>query len=125
MRDAEVNAEEDKKKKELVDARNQAEQLVYATRKSLKDFGDKVDGAARGDIENATRDLEEALKGDDIDLIKSRTEKLRRRPTSCPKPRIRRPRPSRVAVATAAQMVRVRAPGLLRTKWLKKPTSKS
>jgi molecular chaperone DnaK len=76
VRDAEVNAEEDRKKKELVDAKNQAEQLVYSTRKSLKDFGDKVDGASRGDIENATRDLEEALKGDDIDLIKKRTEAL-------------------------------------------------
>jgi molecular chaperone DnaK len=76
VRDAEVNAEEDKKKKEVVDAKNHAEQLVYATRKSLKDFGDKVDGAARGDIENATRDLEEAIKGDDTDLIKKRTEAL-------------------------------------------------
>jgi molecular chaperone DnaK len=71
-----VHAEEDKKKKELVDAKNQAEHLVYSTRKSLKDFGDKVDGAARGDIENATRDLEEAIKGDDLDLIKKRTEAL-------------------------------------------------
>jgi len=76
VRDAELNAEEDKKKKELVDARNQAEQLVYQTRKSLKDFGDKVDGSAVGDIENATRDLEEALKGDDLNLIKKRTEAL-------------------------------------------------
>jgi molecular chaperone DnaK len=76
VRDAEINAEEDRKKKALVDARNQAENLVYSTRKSLKDFGDKVDGATRGDIENAMRDLEEAAKGDNIDLIKSRTEKL-------------------------------------------------
>jgi molecular chaperone DnaK len=76
VRDAEVNAEEDKKKKELVDAKNQAEALVHSTRRSLKEFGDKVDGAARGDIENAIRDLEEATKGDNLDLIKSRTEKL-------------------------------------------------
>ena len=76
VRDAEVNAEEDRKKKELVDAKNHAEQIVYSTRKSLKEFGDKVDGAARGDIENAARDLEEALKGDDLDLIKKRTEAL-------------------------------------------------
>ena len=72
VRDAEANAEEDKKKKELVDAKNQAENLVYSTRKSLKEFGDKVDGATRGDIENAMRDLEEAIKGDNLDLIKSR-----------------------------------------------------
>jgi molecular chaperone DnaK len=76
VRDAEVNAEEDRKKKELVDAKNQAEQMIYATRKSLKDFGDKVDGSSVGDIENATRDVEEALKGDDLELIKKRTEKL-------------------------------------------------
>jgi len=76
VRDAEINAEEDRKKKELVDAKNHAEQMVYATRKSLKEFGDKVDGAARGDIENAARDLDEAIKGDDLDLIKKRTEAL-------------------------------------------------
>jgi molecular chaperone DnaK len=76
VRDAEANAEEDRKKKEVVDAKNQAENLVYQTRKSLKEFGDKVDGSTRGDIENAMRDLEDAIKGDSLDLIKSRTEKL-------------------------------------------------
>jgi molecular chaperone DnaK len=76
VRDAETHAEEDRKKKELVDAKNQAENLVYSTRKSLKEFGDKVDGATRGDIENAMRDLEEATKGDNLDLVKSRMEKL-------------------------------------------------
>ena len=76
VRDAESNAEDDKKKKELVDARNQAEHLVYSTRKSLKEFGDKVGGADVGNIDNATRDLEEAIKGDDLNLIKKRTETL-------------------------------------------------
>ncbi len=76
MRDAEVNAEEDRKKKELVDARNQAENLVYSTRKSLKELGDKVGGATVADIENATRDLEEAIKGDNVELIRSRTNAL-------------------------------------------------
>jgi molecular chaperone DnaK len=76
VRDAELNAEEDRKKKEAVDARNQAENLVYSTRKSLKDIGDKVDGATRGDIENATRDLEDAIKGDNVELIRSRTNAL-------------------------------------------------
>jgi molecular chaperone DnaK len=76
VRDAEVNAEEDRKKKETVDSRNQAENLVYSTRKSLKEIGDKVDGATRGDIENAIRDLEEAIKGDNVDLIRSRTNTL-------------------------------------------------
>ena len=76
VRDAEVNAEEDKKKKELVDAKNQAEALVHSTRRSIKEFGDKVDGSTLGDIENAAKDLEEAAKGDDLNLIKTRTEKL-------------------------------------------------
>ncbi len=76
MRDAEVNAEEDRKKKETVDTRNQAENLVYSTRKSLKEIGDKVDGATRGDIENAMRDLEDAIKGDNIELIRSRMNTL-------------------------------------------------
>jgi molecular chaperone DnaK len=76
VRDAEVHADEDRKKKDLVDAKNQAEHLVYSTQKSLKEFGDKVDGATRGDIENATRDLEEAIKGDNVDLIRSRMNTL-------------------------------------------------
>ena len=49
---------------------------MYSTRKSLKEFGDKVGGAAVGDIDNAARDLEEAIKGDDLNLIKKRTETL-------------------------------------------------
>ncbi len=76
VQDAEVNAEDDKKKKEVIDAKNQAEAMVHSTRRSLKEFGDKVDGSTRGDIENAMSDLEEATKGDNLDLIKSRTEKL-------------------------------------------------
>ena len=76
VHDAELNAEEDRKKKEAVDTRNQAENLVYSSRKTLKDLGDKVDGAARGDIENATRDLEDAIKGDNVELIKSRMNVL-------------------------------------------------
>jgi molecular chaperone DnaK len=76
VRDAEVNAEDDKKKKELVDAKNHAEALIHSTRRTLKEFGDKVDGSARGDIENAMSDLEEATKGEDVNLIKTRSEKL-------------------------------------------------
>jgi len=76
VHDAELNVEEDRKKKELVDAKNQAENLVYSTRKSLKEIGDKVDGATHGDIENAVRDLEEAIKGDDVELIRSRMNTL-------------------------------------------------
>jgi len=76
VQDAEAHADEDKKKKEVIDAKNQAEALVHSTRRSIKEFGDKVDGSTLGDIENAAKDLEEAAKGDDLDLIKSRTDKL-------------------------------------------------
>ncbi len=76
VRDAELHAEEDRRKREVVDARNHAENLVYSTRKSLKEFGDKVDGATRANIESAMRDLEEAIKGDNLELIRSRTNAL-------------------------------------------------
>ena len=76
VRDAEQNAEDDHRKKELVDAKNQAENMVYSTRKTLKELGDKVDNTARGNIENLSRDLEEALKGDNIELIRSRMNAL-------------------------------------------------
>lgn len=51
IRDAELHAEEDKKKKELVEARNAADTLIYSTEKSMKDMGDKVDGATRSQVE--------------------------------------------------------------------------
>ena len=59
-----------------MDAKNQAESMVYSTRKTLKELGDKVDNTARGNIENLSRDLEEALKGDKIELIRSRMNAL-------------------------------------------------
>ena len=76
VRDAEMNADDDKKKKEAVDVRNQAENLVYSTKKTLKDLGDKVDGSTVGGIENAVRDLEDAIKGDNVELIRSRMNAL-------------------------------------------------
>ena len=51
VKDAEVNAEEDKKKRELVEARNAADSLIYATEKSIKDLGDKVDAATKSQVE--------------------------------------------------------------------------
>jgi molecular chaperone DnaK len=76
VRDAEAHAEEDRKFHELVDARNQAENLIHATEKTLKDLGDKVTGTERHDIENAISDLRDAVKGDNKDVIVSRTQKL-------------------------------------------------
>lgn len=76
VRDAEANAEEDKKFGELVDARNQADNLVHATRKTLKDVGDKATDAEKASIEAALTELEEAMKGNDKDAITAKTEAL-------------------------------------------------
>jgi molecular chaperone DnaK len=74
--DAEANAEEDKKTRELVDSRNRAEQLAHAVEKSMKDLGDKVDGAERAKVESALSDLRGALKGDDKAAIDKKGEAL-------------------------------------------------
>jgi molecular chaperone DnaK len=76
IRDAEMHAEEDKKKKELVEARNAADTLIYSTEKSMKDLGDKVDGATRGQVEAAIAPLRTAMEGDDIEQIKRLTDQL-------------------------------------------------
>ncbi|OPZ76195.1 MAG: Chaperone protein DnaK [Actinobacteria bacterium ADurb.Bin444] len=76
VKDAEVHADEDRRKKELVEARNQAENLVYSTRKTLKDFGDKVDGATRDNIERAAKELEEVAKTDDLGEIRAKSTAL-------------------------------------------------
>ena len=76
MKEAEAHAEEDKRKREEVEAKNQAENVVYQTEKSFKEHGDKLDEADRREIENALNDAKEALKGSDIDRIKSTGEHL-------------------------------------------------
>ncbi len=65
VRDAEANAEEDKRLKELAEAHNQGDALVHSTRKSLTEYGDKLDAGEKEQIESAIRDLETALKGND------------------------------------------------------------
>ncbi|MBK8327530.1 MAG: molecular chaperone DnaK [Moraxellaceae bacterium] len=76
VRDAEANAEEDKKFGELVEARNQGDNLVHATRKTLKDLGEKATEAEKAPIEAAMKDLEDALKGNDKEDITAKTEAL-------------------------------------------------
>jgi len=75
-KDAEAHAEDDKKKREVIDLKNQADQLIYSTEKTLKEHGDKVSSETRGNIENAVNNLKEAVKGDDADQIKRATENL-------------------------------------------------
>ncbi len=74
--DAESHADEDQARRDSVETRNQADALVYQARKSLAELGDKVDEAARQPVEGAISDLEDALKGEDFELIKSKTETL-------------------------------------------------
>ncbi|MFZ9024238.1 MAG: Hsp70 family protein, partial [Anaerohalosphaeraceae bacterium] len=74
--DAEAHAEEDKKRREVVDLKNQADQLVYSTEKTLKEHGEKVSGEIRGNIESALNNLKEAAKGDDGEAIKRNIEQL-------------------------------------------------
>lgn len=76
IQDAEAHAEEDRKARELVEARNMAENMIHATRKSLAELGDKAEEQEKKDIEAAIADLETALKGDDKDAIAAKTTKL-------------------------------------------------
>ena len=76
VKDAEANKEEDKKKREAVDARNQADTLVHSTEKNLKEHGSKVSEADKKAIETAAADLRNALKGTDVESIKKKTQDL-------------------------------------------------
>ncbi|HEX4870211.1 MAG TPA: Hsp70 family protein, partial [Moraxellaceae bacterium] len=76
VRDAEANAEEDRKFTELVNARNSGDQLVHATRKALSDLGDKASAEEKTAIEAAIKELEDALKGNDKGVIDQKIEAL-------------------------------------------------
>ena len=76
IQDAEANAEEDKRTAELVNARNQGDVLVHSTRKSLEEYGDKLDAPEKEAIESAISELEEALKDSDKAVIEEKTEAL-------------------------------------------------
>lgn len=76
VKDAEAHAEDDRKFEELAQARNTGDGLVHATRKTLKDAGDKATDDEKAAIEKAIEELEEALKGDDIEAINAKTEAL-------------------------------------------------
>jgi molecular chaperone DnaK len=76
VNDAESHADEDRKAREMVDARNAADNMIHATKKSLDELGDKVDESEKSAIESAISDLEEAMKGDDKDVIENKTQAL-------------------------------------------------
>jgi molecular chaperone DnaK len=76
VKEAESHAEEDKKRRELVETRNQAEALVHSTEKMLRDFGDKVAAGDRSTVEAALAELKTAIQGEDTDLIKQKIDAL-------------------------------------------------
>jgi len=75
-KDAEMHAEEDKKKKDLIEARNMADSLSYTTEKSMKDAGDKITAEEKKPVEDAITELNKVKNGDDLDAIKKATEVL-------------------------------------------------
>ena len=76
VKDAEANKEADKKARETIDARNQADSIVFSTDKSLKEHGDKISEEEKKSIENGISDLKDALKGTDTEEIKKKTQNL-------------------------------------------------
>src|SRR6266498_4198259 len=76
VRDAEVHAEEDKRRRELIGARNHADSLIYTAEKTLREAGDKVDGKLRTDVEDKIRDLRNILDSEDVTDIQNRSAEL-------------------------------------------------
>ena len=75
-KDAELHADEDKKRRELVEVKNQADALVHATQKSLKELEDKVDGETKANVEKEIENVKKVVQGDDIDAIKTAVDAL-------------------------------------------------
>ena len=76
MKEAEANKEADEKKKAEADARNEAEQTIFTTEKSIKDLGDKLTEDEKKDTESLIEDLKKSLEGNDVEDIKDKTAKL-------------------------------------------------
>lgn len=76
VKEAEANKEADQKRKEEADAKNEAEQLIFQTEKSIKDLGDKIDAKDKEKAEGQIKDLKEALEKDNIEDIKSKKDAL-------------------------------------------------
>jgi molecular chaperone DnaK len=76
VKDAEANADADKKRKEEVDLRNESDQLIFATEKTIKDLGDKVEASEKSKAEAAKDKLKKALEGKDLDAIKAAKDEL-------------------------------------------------
>jgi len=77
VKEAELHAEEDKRERERAEVRNDADNMIYATEKNIKELGDKISGGDKSRVEEAIADLRKALEGGDIENIKSKTEALK------------------------------------------------
>jgi len=76
VKDAESHAQEDEKKKELIEARNQADSIIYSTEKSMSDLGDKLDDSTRQDLQTKIQELKNVMEGEDVEAIKNATNEL-------------------------------------------------
>ncbi len=76
VKDAEMNADADEKRRVLIEARNKADSIVYSTEKSLKEYGDKIPAAEKSAVETAIADVRSILESDDVEAINSKVEKL-------------------------------------------------
>ncbi|MFO8031184.1 MAG: molecular chaperone DnaK [Desulfohalobiaceae bacterium] len=76
VKEAESHAEEDEKKKKLIETRNQADTLIYSTEKSMRDLGDKLDSSLKSDIEGKIQELKKVMEGDDVDAIQKAIDEL-------------------------------------------------
>ena len=76
VQEAEANADSDKKRRELVDARNSADSMAHSAEKSLEEYGDKIDAAEKTAIETAIQELKDVKDGDDLEAITAKTEAL-------------------------------------------------
>jgi molecular chaperone DnaK len=76
VKDAEAHASEDEKKRQLIEARNQADTLIYSTERSMRDLGDKLDASLKSDIESKIEALKKVMEGEDAEAIKQATDEL-------------------------------------------------
>ncbi|MBU4119227.1 MAG: Hsp70 family protein, partial [Proteobacteria bacterium] len=76
QKDAEAHADEDRKRKEIVETKNQADSMIYATEKSMKDLGDKVDSETKNKVQVEIDSLKKLLESDDVEAIKKGLESL-------------------------------------------------
>jgi len=76
VKDAEAHAEEDKKRKELIDAKNQADSLIYSTEKALAEHGEKIEAGEKSTIEGVVAELKSAVEAEDLEQIQAKTQEL-------------------------------------------------